>query len=27
VVAVRDGFVQLTAWSPVPLEQARDFGR
>jgi methionyl-tRNA formyltransferase len=27
VLAVRDGFVQLTAWSPVPLEQARDFGR
>jgi methionyl-tRNA formyltransferase len=27
LLAVRDGFVQLTAWSPVPLEQARDFGR
>ena len=27
VFAVRDGFVQLTAWSPVSLESAREFGR
>jgi methionyl-tRNA formyltransferase len=27
VVAVRDGFVQITGWSAIPLQSARDTGR